>query len=367
MSANPRHCSLTDQLLVEMRKKWTHFKFIFKHRVVAETRLDTNKNHRYISLMKMVSDSDGIGGHLFSPTLATSRKNNVEECLERTPIDTELYMRLFGDVDVFGPTQAASRECVADSGLVERAPGDFLNLSEVETLSDTICEVVNLRGMEECASTGNDRRKEQLSQYIDSVKQYGVERGDFEGVFSLCQHYRHKLGVGRAYCSWLSLHQCSRECRPRALSGLPWRVYELDQVNCQPSLLFKCIRDNFPSCSTNFQILAKYCENHDKWKKAIADYYGRTLSDAKNVLIRILYGAHYATGVSPDVLICLKGLYVEVRKAVDQLKQDSSFTSMLQLRSVLSAERPEFPALSIFLGGVGYSCTSVLKKSLEER
>ena len=276
-------------------------------------------------------------------------------------------MRLFGDENVFGSLRPASRACVVDSDLVGRVQGDFANLPDIESLSDSICEVVNLRGMEDWDSTGMDRRQEQLSQYIDWVKKYGAEREDFDGVFPPRQDYRRELGVGRTYCSWISLQQRTRECRPSALSGLPWRVYELHQVNCQPRLLPKYIRDNAPSCRDNFQILSKYFENPDKWKKAIADYYGYPIAKGKKLLIRIIYGAHYATGVAPDVLICPKGLYLEVRNAIEQLKQDASFTSNMQLPNVVSDERPEYSALSIFLGGMEYDCTSFLKKSLEGR
>ena len=100
-------------------------------------------------------------------------------------------------------------------------------------------------------------------------------------------------------------------------------------------------------------------------EKDIACYYGVPISEAKILLMRILYGAHYAAGVSPGVLICLRGLFVEIRNAIEKLKKDSLFASILELPNELRAERPEYSALSIFLGGMEYECTSVVGESLE--
>ena len=101
--------------------------------------------------------------------------------------------------------------------------------------------------------------------------------------------------------------------------------------------------------------------------KDIANYYGVHISYAKNLVIRILYGAHYATGVSPDVLIRMRGLFVEIRNAVEKLKKDSLFASIMELHNGLWGERPEYSAPSIFLGGMEYECTSGMEKSLEGR
>ena len=54
MRENPSGHSLADQFLLDMRKKWEDYKFIFKRRVCAETRLRVNKNHRYIALKNMI-------------------------------------------------------------------------------------------------------------------------------------------------------------------------------------------------------------------------------------------------------------------------------------------------------------------------
>ena len=155
------------------------------------------------------------------------------------------------------PIQAAFRSCGVCPDLVARVTGGFVNSPGGESLSDTIFEAVNLRGMEDWASTWEDRQQDQLLQYIDCVRKFGIARGESDGVCFLRQDYRRKSGVGRAYCSWLSLHQCTHECRSGALRDPPWGVYELDQVNCQPRLLLKYLGVNFQFCGDNLQILFK--------------------------------------------------------------------------------------------------------------
>ena len=104
------------------------------------------------------------------------------------------------------------------------------------------------------------------------------------------QKYRHLGGTGRAYASWLSLQNCTRECRKESLQLDGYEVYELDQQNAQPSALLHFLKQSEGEISQRFKLIELFCATPKRWKDAICRYYGCDDRKAKEVVLKIMFG-----------------------------------------------------------------------------
>ena len=355
---------LNDRLLIDLHATWDGSTILFRYKIATEARLHRIKEKRYHAMCDLVRQSKGIGRHLFRETVARNRKNNVEECFTRDPLGVRKYLGIFADENVFGSPQMALYLESESADVQERVPGDYADCCTEPALTDTVFEVVNMRRLEGWASSGCDRRQGELLNYIASLKTHGSAKEGYSDVYKIRQDYRRKGNVGRAYCSWISLQQRTRECRLNALIDLPWKVYELDQANCQPRLLLNYIESHCASAKSDFPLLTRLCTYPSMWRKSIAEYYMVPQSESKSLLPRVLFGGGFTLRGKLDILPCVRGLFFELKKDIAFLKEDLSFAAIMELPGVKRADNPDYSALSIFLGGMEYKCMSAMNEAL---
>ena len=147
----------------------------------------------------------------------------------------------------------------------------------------SVCELVNIDNLRRYALSGQDRRPEQLAEFIrlhEAIGELGAGGGS-----KAAQYYARKIicgrEMGRMYARQVSMQTVTREAREAAcMEG----YLELDITNCFPS----CILLLYPE--KDIREVRKYVENTPLWRRAVADYYDINIADAKEVLMCAMYG-----------------------------------------------------------------------------
>ena len=354
-----------EYLIKSLYRKWERHAVIFNYIISQEVTLGTPSKERVNHSARLIDARSACASHLFEKTVSRNRKGVVGECYLRIPFQTDRYDSIFSRIDVFPrweEIKVTTRIERTSASIVSRDDDDDVPTKRDDPVVDTTEEVANVAELEEWSREGKDRRNEQLADYIAFIYAKGYPFSGHPGIYSVPRTYRRKEGHGRAYCGHLSLQQVTRESRRRALSGLPWNVYEMDQENSQPCLLREFLRSKGCYSDIQFPLLNSYCAEPETWRIAIAEYYGFDKQRAKKIILCALFSGRYVPFEGADILPCVRGLSDEFLNAIQTLSTINEFAEVSNLQKVLSHRNPAYSALSIFLGGLEHMCTAFMRE-----
>ena len=149
--------------------------------------------------------------------------------------------------------------------LAELTDAGDLKPTPYVTITGETSELVNVRSLKEYCVRGADRRPEQLKAYVGYVEHRGKPRAHNCDIVAVPRKYRQLGGTGRAYASWLSLQNCTRECRKASLQLDGYEVYELEQQNAHPTALLHFLRQSEDEISQRFKLIELFCAMPKRW------------------------------------------------------------------------------------------------------
>lgn len=160
-----------------------------------------------------------------------------------------------------------------------------------------------------------------------------------------------QLGFGRIYGTKSSLEMCQSEVRATLCGEL---YHDLDFVNAQPTLLTQFAR--FHNIDTPF--LEEYVRNRD----SILEKISPIRSDAKDEIIKVMFGGRIGSGMDSEYLRSLKS---EIHTLASRLIVKDEFTG---LWASVSHENNKYGSfLAQITQGLERKCMLAMKKSLEEK
>jgi hypothetical protein len=122
---------------------------------------------------------------------------------------------------------------------------------------------------------------------LDSVyrnRKTGTTEGILEVSYKLSRSRAGQLGFGRLYGSMPSLERLQNECRATLCREY---YYDLDIVNCQPTLLTQLVKKEL---GLDMPILTDYVKNRDTFLLELMAAHDITRLDAKDAVIAVIYG-----------------------------------------------------------------------------
>ena len=144
-------------------------------------------------------------------------------------------------------------------------------------------ETVDIVNLKRYALEGNDRRPDQLAEFIRLHESVGdICRA---GESRVDQKYARKsicgVETGRMYARNVSLQTLTKEAREAACTA---GCLEIDITNCFPN----CVALLFPD--RDLGAVQKYVRNTHLWRRAVREYYNISADQAKELLMCALYG-----------------------------------------------------------------------------
>ena len=248
------------ELLLTLHQQWGGLGVVFLWKLQKCTSIGATID-RVTNFANLFERLGGISRNFFNNIVKKNRRLITETSYCISKMDSRLYASSFRDSTVIGDRADWSRNDDVFGGCAISI-GDGLVDDILPTPTDpVVCElgeVVNPDAMKTYESIGTDRGECQISEFIRNIEIEGRADNDAGGVVYLRRKNRTEDGSGRAYSSWLSLQNCTRERRAISLEIAGMDIFELYHENAHPSALRHLLGAHVEGALANYRILGLF-------------------------------------------------------------------------------------------------------------
>ena len=326
-------------------------------------------------MQKLIRHAGRVGATIMRVTFFLSRKKHTQKAVELLPLDVALYDVIFSDAGVFGTVDSFAYSPFHESFKLKKGCLAFVATHDcarppspahiVAYRVPSLVHVASLAAESTRIAADPDVKPEERAR-CESWLRRATEQGQKMQVGPSCfqwldEEYSQLDNVGRAYALGPSCQAARRSARASSWGDLP--VVEWDFTVAAYSRLLWELREVAPLeevAGARFGQIARYVASPAPWRERIAEYYGISVDEAKQLLNRLVYprgrcrpNEEWEPGAGDrgsHVLPCVLELRHQLAEAFSLIADKSTrFQHIANMEKTKSAEHPDSTAIALFL------------------